>query len=381
MKSISIDPTINARTLILGVQAPYNRIKHIESYFEEFLNLVKTNGVIYERAEFMRIRDVDPSYFFTKGRLEELKKLCDELEIEHVIISEALSPQQERNIEDFLNVTVFDRTAIILEIFEKGAHSADGKIQVKIARLQHRRTRLAGKGVFMAQQAGMIGQRGGPGETLKERESRLIDDEITKYRRELERIAKSRETQRKQRQRSGLPQMCLIGYTNAGKSTILNALTHSDVLAEDKLFATLDTTTRELYIHKAKVGLISDTVGFIQNLPHSLIESFKSTLSELQYADLLIQVVDASDANWERHIKVVHEVLEELGVSKEMLYVFNKIDRIPESERQERELAFARFNPRVLTDARNKDGLQPLRDFIYTWSQERTTHKGTDHAE
>jgi GTPase len=375
MKSVSIDPTINARTLILGVQAPYNRTKHIESYFEEFLNLVKTNGVVYERAEFMRLREIDPSYFFTKGRLEELKKLCDELEIEHVIISEVLSPQQERNVEDFLHVTVFDRTALILEIFEKGSHSADGKIQVKIARLQHRRTRLAGKGIYMAQQAGMIGARGGPGETLKERESRLIDDEITKYKRELERLAKSRETQRKQRSRSGLPMMCLIGYTNAGKSTILNALTHSDVLAENKLFATLDTTTRELYLHKTKIGLISDTVGFIQNLPHSLIESFKSTLSELQYADLLLQVVDASDANWEKHIRVVYEVLNELGVSKEMVYIFNKIDRIPESERQEREVAFARYNPRVLTDARNKDGLQPLKDYLYTWYQERTAQE------
>lgn len=373
MKSVSIDPTINARTLILGIQAPYNRTKHIESYFEEFLNLVKTNGVVYERAEFMRLREIDPSYFFTKGRLEELKKLCDELEIEHVIISEVLSPQQERNIEDFLHVTVFDRTALILEIFEKGSHSAEGKIQVKIARLQHRRTRLAGKGIFMAQQAGMIGARGGPGETLKERESRLIDDEIVKYKREIERLARSRETQRKQRSRSGLPLMCLIGYTNAGKSTILNALTHSDVLAEDKLFATLDTTTRELYLHKTKIGLISDTVGFIQNLPHSLIESFKSTLSELQYADLLLQVVDASDANWERHIRVVHEVLSELGVSKEMVYIFNKIDRIPESERQEREVAFARYNPRVLTDARTKDGLQSLKDYLYTWYQERST--------
>jgi GTP-binding protein HflX len=372
MKSVSIDPTINARTLILGVQAPYNRTKHIESYFEEFLNLIKTNDVVYERAEFVRLRETDPSYFFTKGRLEELKKLCDELEIEHVIISEVLSPQQERNIEDFLHVTVFDRTALILEIFEKGSHSAEGKIQVKIARFQHRRTRLAGKGIFMAQQAGMIGARGGPGETLKERESRLIDDEITKYKRELERLAKSRETQRKQRSRSGLPMMCLIGYTNAGKSTILNALTHSDVLAEDKLFATLDTTTRELYLHKTKIGLISDTVGFIQNLPHSLIESFKSTLSELQYADLLLQVVDASDASWEKHIRVVYEVLSELGVSKEMVYIFNKIDRIPESERQEREVAFARYNPRVLTDARTKDGLQLLKDYLYTWYQERT---------
>jgi GTPase len=378
MKNISINPISTACTLVIGVHTPANRTEQIESYFEEFLNLIRTNGIVYEKAEFIKLREIDPSYFFTKGKLEALKKICDELHVEHLVISEQLSPQQARNLEDFLDCTVFDRTDLILEIFQKGAHSAEGKIQVKIARLKHRRTRLAGKGLFMAQQAGMIGARGGPGETLKERETRLIDDEITKYQRELHRLFKARQTQRKQRQKSGIPQLCLIGYTNAGKSTILNALTHSNVLVEDKLFATLDTTTRELFIHKEKIGLISDTVGFIQNLPHALIESFKSTLSELHYADLLLHIVDGSDADWDKHIQVVHEVLGELSIDKEMLYIFNKIDRISEEIRTTREIQWQRFNPHVMTNALEKDGLQSLKNFLYTWHMEYASPKNID---
>jgi GTP-binding protein HflX len=262
-----------------------------------------------------------------------------------------------------------------LEIFEKAAQAAEGKIQVTLARLQHRRTRLAGKGIHLSQQAGMIGVRGGPGETLKERESRLIEEEVLKLKRQLARLQKARETQRKQRQRSRIPQLCLIGYTNTGKSTILNALTKSTVLAEDKLFATLDTTTRELYINQTKIGVISDTVGFIQNLPHTLIEAFKSTLSELQYADLLLHVVDVSDSEWQKHIRIVHELLEELQVDKDMVYIFNKIDKLSVSELEERKKSIAPFNPQVLISAKSKEGLQPLRDFLLEWHAEKTHNK------
>jgi GTPase len=371
MKRQATEHIRNARTLLLAIQAPYNRTKNLESYFEEFLNLVKTNGVVYEKIEYIKLREIDPPYFLTAGKLEGIKKICDELKIEHVILSEQLSPQQERNLSNFLECAVFDRTNLILEIFEKSAQAAEGKIQVALARLQHRRTRLAGKGIHLAQQSGMIGVRGGPGESLKERETRLIEEEVLKLKRELARLARARSTQRKQRQRSNIPQLCLIGYTNTGKSTILNALTKSNVLAEDKLFATLDTTTRELYIDSIKIGVISDTVGFIQNLPHTLIEAFKSTLSELQYADLLLQVVDIADAEWQKHIRVVHEVLQELGVDKEMLYVCNKIDKLSEAELAERMTAVAPFNPHVFVSARSKEGLQPLRNFLLQWHKER----------
>ncbi|HEV2917427.1 MAG TPA: GTPase HflX [Candidatus Babeliales bacterium] len=372
MKRQATEHIRNAKTLLLAIQAPNNRSQHIESYFEEFLNLVKTNGVVYEKVLYIKLRETDPSYFLTAGKLEEIKKICDELGIEHVIISDPLTPQQERNLSDFLECTVFDRTSLILEIFEKAAQAAEGKIQVALARLQHRRTRLAGKGIHLAQQAGMIGVRGGPGETLKERESRLIEEEVLKLKRELNRLARARETQRKQRQRSRILQLCLIGYTNTGKSTLLNALTKSNVLAEDKLFATLDTTTRELYIDRTKIGVISDTVGFIQNLPHTLIEAFKSTLSELQYADLLLHVVDISDPEWQKHIRVVHEVLEELQVDKDMVYVFNKIDKLSEHDLEECKRAVAPFNPHVLISAKSKDGLKPLRDFLFTWHENKT---------
>ena len=313
----------------------------------------------------MKIRNIDPAYFLTKGKLEQVKTYCDAHQIEEVVCSEALSVQQERNLSDFLACDVYDRTQLILEIFEKAAHSAEGKTQVAIAMLQHRKSRVAGKGIHLSQQAGHVGVRGGPGETAKERELRYIEDQIHKFKKQLVQIEKSRATQRKRRLESGLPLMCLIGYTNAGKSTILNALTKSHVLVEDKLFATLDATTRELFIGTQKIGLLSDTVGFIQKLPHHLIDAFKSTLAELQYADLLLHVVDSSDSNWETQIKVVHEVLDDLGVAKDMLYVFNKIDRV--SDPIQLKHLCERYQPQVFTAATKSDGLDELKDFLLQW--------------
>lgn len=217
----------------------------------------------------------------------------------------------------------------------------------------------------MSQQSGIFGTRG-PGETAKEKELRHINHLIQRLRRELSKLQEVRSTQRKQRLGSGEPQIALIGYTNAGKSTILNALAKTDVLAEDKLFATLDTTTRSLWIDAKKIGLISDTVGFIQQLPHQLIEAFKSTLSELQFADLLLQVVDLSDKNWEHHIKVVHDILEELDVHKEMLYVFNKVDKVSNIEELYGKLFH--YQPHVIISSKSKESIKPLIDFLITWA-------------
>jgi len=358
------------KTLLLGVHAPYNQTKNIDSYFEEFLNLAKTNNVQNYETLWVKIRDVDPSYFLTKGKLEEIKKYCDEHHIEEVIISETLSAQQERNLSDFIDCKVFDRTLLILEIFEKSAHSAEGKMQVEIAMMQHQKTRLAGHGIDMMQQRGVRGMRGGYGETRKEKDRRHIENTILKLTKQLESLQKTRDTQRKQRLTNGVPHICIIGYTNAGKSTILNSLTKSNVLAEDKLFATLDTTTRELYIDKKKVGIISDTVGFIQQLPTKLIEAFKSTLSELQHASLLLHVVDLSDQNWESQIRVVHEILDELDVHKNMIYVFNKIDKVASIENLHG--AMAKYQPQVVTSALSKEGLKPLSESLSLWS---TQHK------
>ncbi len=355
----------NSKTLLVGIQSPKNRTKNIQSYFDEFLNLVKTTGIHYEDIMFIKLRSIDTAQFLTKGKLQELMELCEKLEIEQVIVSEALSPIQKRNLSEYLNAEVSDRTELILEIFENSALTAEGKTQVAIAKLQHAKTHLAGKGIFLSQQKGTIGVRGGFGETLKERERRYIEDQILKHKKQLVKLNKSRETQRKRRLITRVPQICLIGYTNAGKSTILNALTKAEVLAEDRLFATLDTTTRELYVNSKKKGVLSDTVGFIQNLPHHLIEAFKSTLSELDFANLLLQVVDISDPNWQEHIAVVHAILDDLGVNKDMLYVFNKADKVEDIEELMTEIE--KYNPYVIISAHDKKGLKKLIDFLSEW--------------
>lgn len=355
------------KTLIIGVEAPYNRTAHIESYFEEFKNLIKTSKTPYEDAIFIKLREIDAGYFFTKGKREEIKALCEKLEIKQIVVSEQLSPQQARNLEDLLNVVVFDRTDLILDIFEQSAITAEGKTQVAIARFQHEKTRLAGQGKFLEQQVGIAGMRGGSGETQKEKEKRFIEDKIRRAKQSIENMQKIRATQRKQRIAKEIPHFCLVGYTNAGKSTILNALTKSDVLAEDKLFATLDTTTRSLFIDGKQKGVLLDTVGFIQQLPPKLIDAFKSTLSELNYADLLIQVIDLADPNWESHIKVVHEILDDLNVVKPMLYTFNKADRVENLDELQGKLAL--YQPHVIISATSKNGLAPLSNYLSTWQK------------
>lgn len=364
MKRVETETLVYPRTLLVAVQSPYNNAKNIESYFEEFINLAKSNGVNYIDVLYVKLRTIDPGHFLTTGKLEELTEKVKELKIEEVIFSEPLAPQQERNLTEILNCVVFDRTELILEIFEKGANSSEGRIQVELAMLQHKKSRLIGRGIHMSQQAGRIGTRG-PGETAKEKETQHIERYMVKLKRDLAQLAKTRETQRKQRLERNIPHICIIGYTNAGKSTILNALTNADVLAENKLFATLDTTTRELFINNKKKGLISDTVGFVQQLPHHLIEAFKSTLSELRYAHLLLEVVDLSDPNFETHIMVVKEVLKELEVDKPILYVFNKIDKVASIESLEP--LIARYQPHVLVSATSANGLQPVIDYLADW--------------
>lgn len=351
------------KVLLVGIQTPNNRTEDIQSYFQEFISLAETNGLHEYETAFIKLRSIDSKYFFTKGKLEEVKEIFEASGASEIIVSEQLTGQQERNLKDFFDCRIFDRTGLILSIFEQAAVTAEGKTQVEIAKLEFQKTRLAGHGIHLSQQAGMIGVRG-PGETLKEQTTRHIERMILTLKQKLEKIDKSREVQRKRRINQQIPHICLVGYTNAGKSTILNLLTESDVLAEDKLFATLDTTTRQLYINHEKVGVISDTVGFIQNLPHQLIKAFQSTLSELQYADLLLHVIDISNNNWKSHINVVLDTLEKINVHKEMLFVFNKSDLLEKEDLQARLNEFGLFAPYVVVHALDKDGLQPLKSYL-----------------
>jgi len=374
-KRIAASTNYIPKTVLLGVYTPYNRTKNIQSYYDEFINLVKSNEMSHDEALFMKLRDISPVYFFTKGKLAELKEFCQKNDIEQLVISEPLTSQQERNLSDYLDCEIADRTQLILEIFEKHAHSAEGKTQVEIAMLRHKKTRLAGKGIHMSQQSGVTGKIGGAGETAKEKETRYLNHKIVQLKKKLEKLQTVRATQRKTRFKNNIPHICLIGYTNAGKSSILNILTKSNVLAEDKLFATLDTTTRELYINGAKKGIVSDSVGFIQQLPHNLIEAFKSTLDELQYADLLLHVIDISDPNWESHTKIVHEILDELGLHKDMLYIFNKTDKLCISSSDisnEAELGqVKRYSPHVLTSAKSKQGVKDLIEYLSIWERDK----------
>jgi GTPase len=355
---------IHPKTLLVGVYVPHNKISIIDHYFDEFLSLVKTLGLQYDDTRFIKLRHVDKNNFLSKGKLEELVEVCNENNIEEVLFSEPLSPLQERNLEDFMECSVFDRQRLILEIFKKSAQTAEGKIQVQMAEINYLKTRLIGKGKEYAQQAGFIGTKG-PGETIKEEIRRHFAEKMRQSKKRLETLAKSRNVQRKMRLESKRPIVCLIGYTNAGKSSILNKLTKCNVLEEDKLFATLDTTTREFFIGDRNTILISDTVGFISQLPHALIEAFQSTLDELQYADLLLQIVDISNPAWRDQIIVAKETLDELHVEdKKMIYVFNKIDKLSNEQLEDLEHEIQEFKPNILISTRQKGGIEKLFEFL-----------------
>jgi len=350
-------------TLLVGVYTPNNQIENPEYYYEEFLSLVKTLKMPYDATYFMKVRSVDNNMFLTKGKLEELTKVCTDQNIEKIVFSETLSPLQERNLSNAIGANVTDRQGIILEIFKNAAHSSEGKIQVEMAEIEYSKTRIAGRGKEMAQQAGMIGQRG-PGETLKEEIKRHFTEKIRQARKRLETLERSRDTQRQRRLASNIPLVCIIGYTNAGKSSLLNRLTHSAILAEDKLFATLDTTTRELYLKNKNKVLISDTVGFISQLPPQLIKAFQSTLMELRYANLLLQVIDLSNPAWKSQIEVVAKTLKNLDVDKPMIYVFNKLDKLDDETKNHLAHDVIGYHPQVFIHTMSKEGVEPLLEIL-----------------
>jgi len=350
------------RTMLIIVYSPQTK-QSDQYHYEEFVQLAKTAGITSVHTMYVRVREFENATFFGKGKLQEIIEVIKEQEITDVVISTHLSPVQERNLQEMFGCTVFDRSQLILEIFEHAAHTAEGKVQVEMAWLEHLKTRLAGRGKEMAQQAGFVGAVG-PGETLKEHLRRYYAGKMQQARKRLAQLAQSRETQRKQRLKAGIPLVCLVGYTNAGKSSLMNALTKSDVLVEDKLFATLDTTVRELYLAPHKKALISDTVGFISDLSHHLIEAFKSTLDELKYAQMLLHVIDISNPAWKEQARAVQETLKELEVKAPVIYVANKIDRVPADERAALEEQLEHYQPYVVTSAHDKASVQNLIHFI-----------------
>ena len=303
-------------------------VREAEESLDELEELVKTAGAVVA-ARVIQVREAPhPGTYIGKGKIDEVKALLYGTDAIGIVCDDELSPAQMGNLSDALDTKVMDRTLIILDIFAKRAFTREGKIQVELAQLKYRASKLTGQGKALSRLGGGIGTRG-PGEKKLEMDRRLIKSRIAQLNRELKDVKKHREVTREQRSRSHIPVAAIVGYTNAGKSTLLNTLTGAGILAEDKLFATLDPTTRDLKLPSGQEILMTDTVGFIRKLPHHLIEAFRSTLEEARYADIILHVVDASNPQMDEQMHTVYETLQNLGVKdKPVITVFNKIDRM-----------------------------------------------------
>ena len=302
-------------------------VEDAENSLEELEELAETAGAVTVGTLIQSRENIHPGTYLGKGKLEELKELIWEKEATGVICDDELSPAQLRNLEDALDTKVMDRTMVILDIFAARARTSEGKIQVELAQLKYRAVRLVGLRASLSRLGGGIGTRG-PGEKKLEMDRRLIHERIGQLKTELETVKRHREVVRKQREKSGILRAAIVGYTNAGKSTLLNRLTQAGILAEDKLFATLDPTTRPFVLPGGETILLTDTVGFIRKLPHHLVDAFRSTLEEARYCAVILYVVDCSNPQMDLQMHVVYETLRQLDVrDKEIITVFNKIDR------------------------------------------------------
>ena len=312
------------RAILVGLINRQQDEELLSEYLDELAFLAETAGIITVKRFTQKLERPDVRTFVGKGKLQEIKKFVEENDIQLVIFDDELPPSQLRNVQKELNRSILDRSDLILEIFASRAQTANAKAQVELAQLQYMLPRLTGLWTHLERQRGGTGTRGGAGEKEIETDRRIVRDKISKLKKELELIDKQLSTQRKNR--GELIRVALVGYTNAGKSTIMNLLSKSDVFAENKLFATLDTTVRKVVIENVPF-LLSDTVGFIRKLPHQLVESFKSTLDEVREADILMHVVDISNKSFEDHFNVVNQTLADIKAhDKPTLLVFNKID-------------------------------------------------------
>lgn len=346
------------RVILVGVSTSDH--DDTEKSLDELEELAQTAGAVTVGRVIQNLDQIHPGTYVGKGKLDEIKELIWETEATGIICDDELSPIQLGNMEDVLDTKVMDRTLIILDIFAGRASTNEGKIQVELAQLKYRQSRLTGLGKSLSRLGGGIGTRG-PGEKKLEMDRRLIRDRIAQLNRELKDVKRHREVTREQRSRNKVPVVAIVGYTNAGKSTLLNKLTGAGVLEEDKLFATLDPTTRNLKLPSKQEVLLTDTVGFIRKLPHHLIEAFRSTLEEAKYADIILHVVDASNPQVDEQMYIVYETLTNLEVkNKPIITAFNKQDKV-EGESILRDF---RADHIVRISAKHGDGLDQLQETI-----------------
>lgn len=339
------------RTLVVGIKHPKDPLRVLKDSLEELELLIQTaGGMVIERV-WQEVKTPHPALYIGKGKVGEIAEIVEDKGIELVAVDEELSPVQNRNLEKEWGVRVVDRTAVILDIFALRAHSKEGKLQVELAQLEYLAPRLTGRGIMLSQQVGRIGTRG-PGETQLEYDRRRLKRRVTALKKRLDDVRRHRHIHRKRREGVPIPLVSLVGYTNSGKSTIMNALTKAGVYVEDRVFSTLDPTVRRLKLPSGREILLADTVGFIKKLPHQLVASFKATFEEMAHADLLLEVIDMSDPDADARMQVVTEVLRELELMDQpRIIVYNKSDLYSRSKRH---------SDGVVISALKGDGLDDL---------------------